>query len=245
MSEPAARPRVLLWDLDGTLVRWATWRIVPWVALAFLRGYAHKYGTLRSFFALAPAYRKMLASTGRGPLNHVFLAELSRRLGVPPEDLEDEASAIVERELAYLQDWIHPIAAGLHAYHHLAATGRYRMVAATNPTMPQRFNELRLGWAGYDPAGFELVTGTEVCVSTKTQPAYFQGLLEHLRVDPAECLMIGNDARKDLPAALVGIPVFLLTTDHLQPRGAPAGAAPIATGGYPALRRYLEELEVP
>lgn len=234
-------PRVLLWDLDGTLVRWSTWRVIPSVALAFLRGYGRRHGLWRSLFALGPAYRRMLASADGTRLNHVFLAELSRRLGRDPDALEAEARAIVEEDLGYLEDWIHPIAAGLHAFRALAATGAYRMVAATNPTMPQRFNELRLGWAGFDPGEFELVTGTEVCVSTKKRPAYYAGLLEVLGVRPDECLMIGNDARKDLPAALVGIPVFLLTTGHLQPRGGPPGAEPVATGSYAALRRFLGE----
>lgn len=235
------QPRVLLWDLDGTLVRWSTWRVIPSVALCFLRGYARTHGFWRALTALGPAYRRMLVSSSGVPLNRVFLDEMGRRLGDDPEALERQASLIVERDLGHLEGWIHPIAAGLHAYHQLAVTGRYRMVAATNPTMPQRFNELRLGWAGFDPAGFELVTGTEVCVSMKHRPGYYQGLLDTLRVDAAECLMIGNDARKDLPAALVGIPVFLLTAGHQSLRGAPPGVEPTATGGYPALLRFLEE----
>jgi FMN phosphatase YigB (HAD superfamily) len=236
------RPGYLLWDLDGTLVRWSTWRVIPSVALRFLRGYSRTHGFWRALTALAPAYRKMLTRRGdEGPLNRVFLEEMARRLDDDPDALERQALEIVERDLGYLQEWIHPIAAGLHAYHGLLATGHYQMVAATNPTMPQRFNELRLGWAGYDPSRFALVTGTEVCVSVKHRPGYYQGLLDHLGVAPEECLMIGNDAKKDLPAALVGIPVFLLTTGHHQPSGAPAGVAPVATGGYPALRRYLGE----
>lgn len=243
MRRAEVPPKVLLWDLDGTLVRWSSnWRVISGVAWRFLRGYARSHGFLRTLVALAPAYGKMLRQSGHGArLNRVFLDDLGRRLRVDPDELEQEALEIVERDLAYLEHEIYPIAAAMHAFDRLASSGRYRMVAATNPTMPQRFNELRLGWAGYDPGRFELITGTEVCVSVKHRPGYYQGLLEVLQVDAADCLMIGNDAKKDLPAALVGIPVFLLTAGHESLEGAPPGAEPVATGGYPALHEYLEE----
>ena len=43
-------------------------------------------------------------------------------------------------------------------------------------------------------------------------------LLEQLHVRAEECLMIGNDPRKDLPAKDAGIRTFLIGTHRPDPR---------------------------
>jgi FMN phosphatase YigB (HAD superfamily) len=44
----------------------------------------------------------------------------------------------------------------------------------------------------------------------KPDPAYYRELLSRLSLGPAECIMVGNDPRKDLPARDAGIRTFLV-----------------------------------
>jgi FMN phosphatase YigB (HAD superfamily) len=171
----------------------------------------------------------------------VYLGELSRRLGIPTEEAEREELGFVASELECLEEWIAPIAEARQLFQHLVGTKRFRMVAATNPTMPQLFNRNRLRWAGFDPDDFEWITGTETSSCLKRHPEFFRELLDALGAHAQDCLMIGNDGIKDLTAAKVGIPVFLLRNGHevnLAPR---PGLVPVGCGSYQDLELFLND----
>lgn len=233
--------RWLLWDLDGTLVYWRSRLLIPYVAWLHLRHFGRLHGHVAALRHLGGSYRAMLRSRGGERLNRVFLGELSRRLGVDPEEAEAEELDFVARELACLEEWIAPVPGARETFHDLVATGRYRMVAATNPTMPVSFNRQRLEWAGYPSESFEYITGTETSSCLKKYPDFYRELLGELGAGPEECLMIGNDGRKDLIAAREGIPVFLLDAGFLVNQEVFPDLAPVGTGDFRALGEYLGE----
>lgn len=232
--------RVLLWDLDGTLVVWRSRWLIPYVAWLHLRALGRRHGAVRTLVHVGGAYRAMLANQTDDPNDRLFVAELARRLGVPRQQVEAEEAVLVEEGMEDLAGWIEPVIAARALFRELVAEGRFRMVAATNPTMPQRFNAKRLGWAGYDVEHFELITGTETSTRLKGSPRFYFELLERLGVAPEVCLMIGNDGRKDLPAAAAGIPVFLLRNGHEVHLDAHPDLSPAGSGDYRELRRFLD-----
>ena len=59
-----------------------------------------------------------------------------------------------------------------------------------------------------------------------------------LGVDPAECLMVGNDVGEDMVAAELGMRVFLLTDCLINTAGADVTGLP--QGGFAELGEYLE-----
>ena len=88
----------------------------------------------------------------------------------------------------------------------------YRIVLATNPIFPAIATESRIRWAGLEPSDFELYTTYENSRYCKPNPAYYREVAAALKVDPAECLMVGNDVTEDMEAAQqTGMRVFLLT----------------------------------
>ena len=101
----------------------------------------------------------------------------------------------------------------------------YRLVLATNPLFPPVGVESRMSWAGLKPEDFERITHYNNSHYCKPNPAYFREIFEQTGIDPAESLMVGNDAREDLCAAQLGCGTYLVT-DCLE-HGEDIPAAPV------------------
>ena len=92
-------------------------------------------------------------------------------------------------------------------------------VLATNPLFPDVATRSRIGWAGLTPEDFALYTTYENINWCKPNPDYYREILRRLDAEPADCLMVGNDAGEDTAAEAIGVETFLLT-DCLIDRGA-------------------------
>ena len=116
----------------------------------------------------------------------------------------------------------------------------FRLILATNPIFPAVATESRIKWAGLDKEDFELYTTYEDSHYCKPNPEYYREITERLSLDPAECLMVGNDAEEDTAAEKLGIKVFLLTDCLINKKERDISAYP--HGGFEELLKYTEEL---
>lgn len=95
-----------------------------------------------------------------------------------------------------------------------------RVILATSPLFPRIAVEKRIAWAGLKPEDFEHITTFEDYHAAKPNREYFVELLEKTGLTGSECIMIGNDAREDLPApAALGMETFLLLNHAIIPDG--------------------------
>ena len=88
---------------------------------------------------------------------------------------------------------------GLHTY------------LATNPVFPRCATLNRIRWAGMDAEDFELITTYEDNSYCKPNVEYFRTVLVELKLDPAECIMVGNDVEEDLVIRQLGVRTYLVT----------------------------------
>lgn len=116
----------------------------------------------------------------------------------------------------------------------------FKLILATNPIFPAVATESRIKWAGLDKADFELYTTYENSHYCKPNPAYYGEILEKLSLEPAECLMVGNDASEDGAAQKLGIKVFLLTDCLINKKGIDINAYP--HGGFKELSEYIKTI---
>ena len=123
--------------------------------------------------------------------------------------------------------------------HALKAKG-LRLVLATNPIFPAVATENRIRWAGLTPADFELYTTYENSCHCKPNPDYYRDILTQIGADPAECLMVGNDAVEDVAAGQLGMKVFLLTDCLINKDGKDISAYP--QGSFDELMAYIDTL---
>jgi FMN phosphatase YigB (HAD superfamily) len=125
----------------------------------------------------------------------------------------------------------------------LARALGFRVVLATNPTVPLPMTRHRLRWAGLGDVEWAFLTHPEIMTRTKPDVAYYHELLAKLDCAPERCLMVGNDFRKDLPAMEAGIRTFLLDRPmSRKARKARARYQPDHFGSYADLAALIREL---
>lgn len=86
-----------------------------------------------------------------------------------------------------------------------------RIVLATNPLFPLSAIRERMAWARVDDLPWELLTSYEDMHFCKPHPEYYLEIVQKLKVEPGECLMVGNDTREDLVAKNIGMLAYLAT----------------------------------
>ena len=113
---------------------------------------------------------------------------------------------------------------------------------ATNPVFPQCATMNRIRWAGLDAEDFRIITTYEDQYYCKPNVEYFREILEQFDLDPAECLMVGNDVEEDLAIRALGVKTFLLT-DTIENRK----NLPIETdysGSMEGLLAFVKQIEI-
>ena len=87
-----------------------------------------------------------------------------------------------------------------------------KVILATNPLFPMAGQMTRLSWLGLAPEDFDLVTSYESDSYCKPNPQYYLSICKRMGLDPAKCLMIGNDDREDMHAGTAaGMETWLVT----------------------------------
>ncbi len=93
------------------------------------------------------------------------------------------------------------------------------IVLATNPLFPETATLHRIRWAGLDPDDFKLITVYENSCRCKPNPEYYRDIIAELGLNPAECLMVGNDVEEDMIVRNLGMSVYLVTDCLINRRG--------------------------
>ena len=117
----------------------------------------------------------------------------------------------------------------------------YRLVLATNPLFPAVATHSRIGWAGLNVEDFDWITTYENASFCKPNVQYYEEIARKLELDPAACLMVGNDVGEDMIAEKLGMKTFLLTDNLINRMGADIETYPY--GSFEALEQYIGQLE--
>lgn len=108
-------------------------------------------------------------------------------------------------------------------------SGGKKLVVATNPLFPLVAQEARLNWAGLNASDFDYISHYENSCYCKPNLKYYEEIVTKLGLNPAECLMVGNDVNEDMIAAKLGMKVFLITDCLLNPDNLDISAYPHGT----------------
>jgi HAD superfamily hydrolase (TIGR01549 family) len=200
--------KTILFDLDGTLIGMEL--------EAFTQAYVQSITAFMSDVWDPKAFGKslmkglyaMVSDMGENTNEQTFWNSMEadfgqdmrtvgqRLLSYYENEFEACKSAIIPRKEA--QDFIN------------RAKGKYRLVLATNPVFPIEAVKKRLEWGGIDLDAFEYISVYDNSTQNKPHAAYYQELIDKLDLDPAECIMVGNDVQEDGAAKLAGIDVFIV-----------------------------------
>jgi len=90
----------------------------------------------------------------------------------------------------------------------------YHLVIATNPLFPERAILHRIEWAGLNIEDFIFITSFEKMHYCKPQLKFYEEILENIKKQPSNCMMVGNDIEEDMIAKEVGMKTYLIE-DHM------------------------------
>lgn len=114
-----------------------------------------------------------------------------------------------------------------------------RVILATNPLFPKIATEDRIRWAGMDKDDFDLYTTFEDFGLCKPNPEYFRYILDMFKLEPEECIMVGNDVDEDMVASDLGMKVFLMDRFVIDRKKRDISTIP--KGGFDELEIFLRK----
>lgn len=216
------RYQAILFDLDGTLL--------PMDLEPFTKIYFGALAKELAPFGLTPeklfkpfwAATKAMMGNTTGKLNaDVFWETFTAMTGIDRAQVEPVCDAFynVGFQAARAATKENPLAVeAVRAAREKAD----KVVLATNPLFPMAGQKTRLSWIGLAPEDFDLVTCYTSDRHCKPNPAYFHDICQRLQLDPARCLMIGNDDREDMDCATAaGMDAYLVTDCRLIDKDQP------------------------
>lgn len=236
--------QAVLFDLDETLL--------DLDLDAYIRSYAAQRLNLLSFIGrtspiriAVPYWRATVSMLGRREdalTNAAFFARRFEELSGIPVDDPDIADCLdwYDREVFNPAAFTSPTIGARPRHGALACLEACRasgvkVALATNPSFPSTCTFERMRWAGIDGFPFDHVSTMENSTRAKPWAPYYRGVCDALGVDPAACLMVGNDPRNDF--ARDGLPLRTCYVGR-----APVPAAAVWSGDTAALARALPAL---
>ncbi len=211
--------RAVLFDLDGTLLQVEMRDFIP----RYIAGFHGFCDDLVDHDALRRAMRAgihLLLETEDGSRTNEarLFAFLAARLQLDERLLRERFGRYLAEGLESLADTVESIPEAENLLNHCQQAG-VPMVLATNPVFPQALIEARCRWAGIDLDAFTMFTSFENSRYCKPQAGYFNEIAAGLKVEPGDCLMVGNDTSHDLSACEVGMTTWLVDPFMLEREG--------------------------
>lgn len=230
--------QAVLFDLDGTLLPMVQEEFIKGYFGALCRRFAPKgYEPKRMIDTLWKGTAAMVRNDGSCPNRDRFWAAFAEEFGQERLQEIPEFDDFYGREFNEAAACTQPTPLADRCVKTLREKG-YPVILATNPLFPRVGTLSRIRWAGLDAADFALITTYENATHCKPNPAYYADICAQMRLDPARCLMVGNDYTEDLAAAATGMEVFLVTDCLIAPEGADLSRVPHGT-----MAELLQRLE--
>ena len=202
--------QAILFDLDGTLL--------PMDLDEFVEGYFallakrfSEYDPKAFLGAVWKGTRAMMANDGSMTNEQRFWSVFSAALGPSVQGQEERFVDFYATDFhgAKIFTGENPAAKQMVDLAHERAE---KVILATNPMFPPCAIVTRLGWIGLEPSDFDWITTFDNSRYCKPAAAYYQGICERFSLDPAQCIMVGNDLQEDgVGASQIGMPVHIVT----------------------------------
>ena len=232
----------ILFDLDGTLLPMVQDEFVKFYMPLLAKSYTDAGVSIdpKKFIgAVWAGYEAMVKNDGSRTNREAFWSYIEPELPLPTEESEKIALNFYADEFNQAICTTKPTPVSDQIVKRAKERG-VEIYLATNPVLPRCATLNRIRWAGLDAEDFKVITTYEKCTYCKPNPEYFRGILEEFRLDPAECLMVGNDVGEDLSIRTLGVKTYLVTDTMENKKNLPIESE--YTGSLSDLLEFIETL---
>ena len=230
----------ILFDLDGTLLPMVQDEFVKFYMPLLAKAYLSKGVPVepKKFIgAVWAGYEAMVKNDGSRTNREAFWSYIDPELPIGAEESEKIAEEFYGGEFNQAVCTTRPTPLADQIVKTVKGKG-LETYLATNPVFPRRATMNRIRWAGLEAEDFSLITTYETCSFCKPNPEYYKKILDTFSLDPADCLMVGNDVGEDLSIRTLGVKTFLVT-DTMENKN----NLPIETEYQGSLEELLEFVE--
>lgn len=198
--------KIFLVDLDGTLLNAHRFFFAANVFF-ILKAFFPILG-FRTFKILVPAIKDLLNNRNTKSTNFEVLKDsLQRKSGL---NLEKPLQQFYETDFPKLAKLCKPVPGAAKALKRLKDSG-CTLYLTTNPIWPASCVHLRLQWAKVDASLFDGITHSENWHACKPTLQYYQEILQTWGLNATDCVLIGDNPKKEGPAAQLGIEVIIVS----------------------------------
>ncbi len=210
--------RTALFDLDGTLL--------PVEMDFFLKHYMDALAERLSGILTREAFDKALLGATYETIHNLdpstgnldaFASAFSRRSGLQWDSVWPTIQRYYAEDYPDLRKHIPPAPSALSVVEQCIDNG-WDIVLATQPIFPETAVLERMRWRGIEALPWRFVSNLDNMHFCKPHLEYYREVLSSAQLDPARCVMVGNDMQEDMVASQLGMKTFLVT-DHLLDRG--------------------------
>ena len=234
--------RHILFDLDGTLLPMVQDEFVKYYMPLLAQSYINEGVSVdpKKFIgAVWAGYEAMVKNDGSRTNREAFWSYMEPELPLSAEESESIALKFYENEFNKAVCTTKPTPVSDQIVKRAKERG-FETCLATNPVFPRCATLNRIRWAGLDAQDFKVITTYESCTYCKPNPEYFRNILEQFRLDPSECLMVGNDVGEDLSVRTLGVKTYLVTDTMENKKNLPIDSE--YTGTLNELLEFIETL---
>lgn len=242
MADLPSAARTALFDLDGTLLP---------VELDFFL--THYMDGLSRYFMSAmngDFFREALLGATYETVGNLdpavgnldaFRLAFTRRTGMAWEDVWPTMDRYYREDYSLLRRYVPACLSAKGVVAECVKDG-WQIVLATQPIFPETATRERMRWCGVDEMPWRLVTTLDNMHFCKPHVQYYAEISDAAGLDPARCVMVGNDMQEDMVAKRLGMKTILVE-DLLIDRG--QDLAPDLRGRLADVPAMLESLLSP
>jgi len=200
----------VLFDLDNTLILFDE--------KIFFENYSKKlYLSFQDLLSPQEFFQKLISSTqvmtnNNGKLTNAefFINDFAKGINEDKNKLWQRFENFYQNEFEQFKPLMTPLKTTRDIITNIKERG-LKVVIASNPMFPANVQLIRLRWAELENLSFDLITSAENSTYCKPNPDYYSEICQKIDVNPANCLMVGNDGFNDMIASKIKMKTFLTT----------------------------------